>query len=152
MNARHLLTYVLGFAVGGVLPVSASLAGGFVHAQTPAHQAVVRHAPLVAVAGPVSHASGTTPATIIAIRENGCKSFTITGAAAAAPAAVTKDDPRYNPCTPTASHFAVQWSSLPTRAQMEAYVRVMTDLAVNHPTIALADADPLIRAAVAAAQ
>jgi hypothetical protein len=98
------------------------------------------------------HAFGTTPATVVAIWDNGCKSFTISGPKAAQPAVVAKDDTRYKPCSPTAKHFTAQCSTTPTQAQVDAYVRVTMDLATNHPTITLAEAAPLIHAASKAAR
>ena len=61
---------------------------------------------------------------------------------------VTKDDPRFKPCTPTANTFRVEWSAAPTAAQSLALMRVLGDLGQNRPNITLAEADPLIRAAV----
>src|SRR4051812_26550025 len=110
MNTHHLLTCFLGFMGGVALPLSMSLANGAAHTQATTGQVSVRHVPRAVLAGPTPHAFGTTPATVVAIRDNGCRSFTISGPQAAQPAVVAKDDPRFKPCSPTANLFAVQWS------------------------------------------
>ena len=64
----------------------------------------------------------------------------------------TPNDPRFQPCTPTANSFVIQWATAPTEAQAIVMQRVMGDLALNHPIITLTEAEPLIRAASATVQ
>jgi len=91
---------------------------------------------------------GIVPATIVAITDDHCKSFSVAGPEAAQPVVVASNDPRFTPCIPTASSFAIEWSGTPTQAQQAALANIMGDLAKNHPTITLSAATPLIHAAV----
>lgn len=163
MNHRFVAVCLLGLVLGSLaIPLSVSLAGpvrgGIVqiserasprNAQmtTPLHQQVL--AGRTRASGP--HVRfGTVPATIVGITDNHCRFFVSTTPVDLA--TVAKGDPRLRPCTPTANDFQVQWSGSPTPAQFVALQRVMGDLALNHPTISLTDAEPIIRAALANVQ
>ncbi len=168
MDRRLVSACVLGFIAGAAaIPLSVGVTGavGYPPQRTtaghahPAHitlnqgsmpaAAIARQRLLLRTAsGP--HPFGTTPATVLSIRDNGCKSFVTTYPVDLS--TVQKDDPRFQPCTPTANNFQVEWSGPPTSAQNVALVRVLGNLAQNHPAITLAEAEPLIRAAIAAAQ
>lgn len=90
----------------------------------------------------------TTPATFMGIRDNGCR-FYVTTSAAAAQSWTGPDDPRSQPCTPTANSFSPVWSHRPTQAQYGAWIQVLNKWASSYPTITIQQADPIARAALA---
>ncbi len=173
-STRLVLTCILG-VVGGAaaLPAALSWASG---AMTPATAHVVVNTAVRAPASGQAHAAqisavrshhaagdpggmgpasfyGTTPALIVNIYAMPCFSYVTTSAVEARDVATVdpRTDPRFKPCGATVDDFKVQWSSRPTAAQTKALLQVMGNLALQHPTISLQDATPLIRAAVLAA-
>ncbi len=164
MKARQIPSCVLGFAAGAIaVPVGMSLAAA-APSTTATHgpnTVMQRHAVVVPASGRTlsgrSRAAGvdrfgTVPAKIVRIYDDHCQSFVVAGAAAQQPVPVQPNDPRLQPCTPTANSFVIQWATAPTEAQAITMQRVMGDLALNHPTITLTEAEPLIRAASATVQ
>lgn len=161
MNARLTLACVLGFAGGAAaIPAAFGVAAGATPVPTPtqSHRGISStlqarpgsQQPRVPAAPNPYRVYGATPATILAIVDNHCRSFDSTTPVDIT--AVRADDPRFQPCTPTANHFQIRWSSMPTQAQATAALRVLGDLAQNQPTITLDQATPLIRSAVASAK
>src|SRR5579885_525900 len=76
-----------------------------------------------------SHHSAAA-ASIVAILDDHCKFFVISGLAAAQPAVVSRDDPRFRPCSPTVSDFLIEWSGTPTQAPHDALSRILGYLAL----------------------
>lgn len=170
MNTRLMLVCLLGFA-GGVAAVPLSMTMARSVSTHPAYiptTAVSKRStsPLdtprrmptdlmikrrVSDGQPNRFVTGSVPATLT-ITDSHCMSFSISGPEAAQVQQVTPDDSRFQPCKPSINSFFFKWSVHPTPAQAAALSRVLADLAANHPAITLAEADPIIHAAVDNAQ
>lgn len=154
------VTCIAGFAAGGIAggSISTALGSWSVPQHAPAHTTLTTHRQVartvVTGAGDITNVTnrfGVTAAKFLGLADTGCRSFSVSGPEAAQPENVRPDDPRFKPCSPSVDSFMVRWSSSPTRAQNDAVGRVLDNLAVTNPTITLAQAEPLIRAAAESA-
>lgn len=139
MRMPTALFWAAGLLVGGAaLPLAASTHAS-IHAKGPSHA--------YSAAAGSSTAGAPTPATFLGVVERQCRTFTSN-----VPVILAKDDARLVPCAPTVANFVIMWSALPDAAQHDAWAKLASRLGVQQPTITLAEAEPLIRTTLEAAQ